>query len=470
METPVDENKPRVGTPGQGAKQNASPGARKGTPLRPKMSRGAKMLQAMGVEPPTRQLPKAPTPQKSKSPSPAPVASSAQPDPLPLKYSQLLKILENLLLVDRGRPNRLSFSKAKLALAKMNTRMNINQMGQLVHICPELSWKNLPSERDMTPRERLVLLIDHSNSKNVSESESAIMRGAKQKLKELAESGEEGEVPEVPQAIVPDPTSISMNTPSRSGRRLSSGGRSPYFPSPASVRGPSRITTPTKPPGRGVKRSLFMSPLPKVPGVGRGGALTPVAECDESDIQSIGESTPGRSMDLEGDFRTPVKTRRRSYLFDEGDDEGSDIDMSPCATQALQETLRQRFLMTPERVQARKKGHALAILPETFDLVRAIFRRDNATRIPVQRVVQLMRQSQGGNRGPSVETIRFNLQQVLDHAPQFLRLEQESNVKMLSMDPMCDIKEIRDGLKIVAKNRQSLVQQEEAEENDQQKD
>lgn len=459
------------------SRRESGPGPMK-TPVKPKkkLSRGARALEAMGVElPSAAKQQQAATPKSpSKSPTPPDIGVQATPSALPMHYSQLLRILESLLLVETSSKTKLSFSRAVQALGRMNTRMDIKQMGQLVHLCPELSWRNLPSGRDMAPRDRLVLVIDRSQSKNVVKSGSAIMEGARQKLRELAASAQGGEVPEVPSATIPDPTSISMNTPSRSmctpsrssARRLGSAVKSP-----ASVRGPALMSTPNRP-GRGVKRSLFVSPLPKVQGVKRhqGMTLTPVEECDEPDTQSVGEATPGQSMQLEEeDFRTPRNPRKRlSSLFDD-DDLGSDIDMSPSATQTLRETMRQRNLMTPERVQGRKKGHALAILPETFDLVRAIFRRGNATRIPVQRVIEKMSQSQGGTKGPSEETLRLNLQQVLEHASQYMKLEHEArnNTALLTIDPSCNIKEIRDGLKQVAKNRDLLVEQEEAEDKNQ---
>lgn len=46
--------------------------------------------------------------------------------------------------------------------------------------------------------------------------------------------------------------------------------------------------------------------------------------------------------------------------------------------------------MSPQQVGGRKKGHALAILTETFDLVRAIFHRHKATVMNLELVCVLV--------------------------------------------------------------------------------
>lgn len=155
--------------------------------------------------------------------------------------------------------------------------------------------------------------------------------------------------------------------------------------------------------------------------------------------------------------------------------------------QAIKETIQAQKLMSPEQVHGRKKGHALAILTETFDLVRAIFHRHKATAMNVElvciscfcvnngkrsqlnicwcswmsrentcsQVLDKMKLSQGGRKGPQDDTLRFNLHQLLEHSTPYLKLDQSgiNGGQVLVVDHSTDLKEIREKIKLVSGGR-----------------
>lgn len=52
--------------------------------------------------------------------------------------------------------------------------------------------------------------------------------------------------------------------------------------------------------------------------------------------------------------------------------------------------MQQRDLMSPEKVEGRRKGHALSILLESFDTIRAVFHRENATMMNLETVSSIL--------------------------------------------------------------------------------
>lgn len=72
--------------------------------------------------------------------------------------------------------------------------------------------------------------------------------------------------------------------------------------------------------------------------------------------------------------------------------------------------------------------------------------------------VEKIRMSQGGKKGPTAESIQYNLHAVLEHSVPYLKLESTGlkQGKVLVIDPTCDVKQVRDHLKEISKNRDVL--------------
>eukprot|EP00803_Ostreobium_quekettii_P005724 evm.model.scf_27.13 EVM.evm.TU.scf_27.13 scf_27:94066-98700(-) len=362
-----------------------------------------------------------------------------EPAGLTLDYSRLVEIYNDLMTVFEIRKVRsqyLTFSEAQRAVQEMSKfRLSIKQLQQLKHVLPEcLEWEYVVTGTSSSVTGDQLMLFP-TRKKDIRD----ILRGRLIRITEEARA-EGKEPPALMLASLPDPALAILASPST---RKYSQARTPSslckangrVKSPASVRGP-RHHKPPKPeddPKSGpsfpkTERKLFPSESQCLPsGCSQGKKpLTPVMEAAQQE-----HGTPDENM-----CTGNVEANKSS----------------PATSQTLISKPGGRILKTSAGVNERQLGHARSTLPRFFDQVRMSFLRARTNARPVNQVVADLKKCMGSGNADSV---LVSLQLLLDHAPQYMRLEpgQGKRPDVLAINRECNIKEMRGHLKDVAEQR-----------------
>lgn len=107
--------------------------------------------------------------------------------------------------------------------------------------------------------------------------------------------------------------------------------------------------------------------------------------------------------------------------------------------------------MSPRRVRERERGHAMSRLPTALGDVRAVFHRFKTTKRPLSDVVSAM--CANTKSAYTDDQALLHLHLLLEHAPQFLKLEGDLGKEVLSIDKGCNVQAIKEMLKEIADSR-----------------
>eukprot|EP00210_Caulerpa_lentillifera_P009133 g8707.t1 len=354
--------------------------------------------------------------------------------PLPLKCSQLLEMFKHLQMVYRIRTAKnsfLTFADAKESIQKATRKgFSIRDLAKMKFMIPEIiQWQYLEANDETPTSSRLVISLVNPNNKREShlddlelynELRDCLARHARRAAAIRAENDD------LPEADLPDPSTAVLVSSSRSlSSRNWSNSLSGYVSKSPSKSTSSRKTKSLTPSKRSVLSPSLVTPR----------RLTTVTE---KTVESTGEASSNPQT-------TPTR-RPQSSIF------------SPCSDNrdVYRESFKRRMLMSPSKVKERERNHAMANLVEAFRDVNSIFHRFKTLKRPLKDVVKAMRTNTKTKY--SEERAHVHLQLLLEHAPQFIKLEAGTtkDKDILSIDKQCDMTEIKSMLKEISENRPKI--------------